>query len=186
MFLLAMVVGFLFELLGTNTGIPFGIYEYTAFEGVRIFGVPIPVILAWGIYITMAYLLSSILVRNNRWLFASIFLVTLDLAVDPIMVSRGLWIWYLDGGISWFGVPYTNFIGWFIVVSLTVCIYELSFSVPDFMDVNSILVSLTFITLYLPLIVISDWITIYAIIISVSILLSEIGLLMLLRRSDNI
>jgi len=43
----------------------------------------------------------------------SLFLVAMDLFLDPLGVSGGTWTWP-DGG-SYFGIPLMNFVGWFIV-----------------------------------------------------------------------
>ena len=128
LFLTGFVTGFLFELLGTSTGFPFGNYKYVAFKSIMFLGVPIPVAIAWGIYITVAYVTAIYLLRPNdsshgisKYILPPILMVNIDLALDPVMVSRRLWVWTDDFPIRWFNVPVTNFIGWFIV-SLTILI----------------------------------------------------------------
>lgn len=39
-----------------------------------------------------------------------------DLFLDPMMVTWGIWDWQYHG--SYFGIPLTNFLGWFIVSAL--------------------------------------------------------------------
>ena len=43
-----------------------------------------------------------------------------NLAADPVSVEGGLWVW-IDGG-PFFGVPYSNYIGWFFVGTIILSI----------------------------------------------------------------
>ncbi len=129
-------IGFLAEILGTNTGFPFGKYYYTNFLGAKVLRVPVVVPLVWFV---IAYLCYSIIAGNmdtsslkvkvdNRSLITKIALlgafgaVAWDFMIDPMFSSYGYWVWTgqflplpeLDG------IPLTNFIGWFVVVSLMI------------------------------------------------------------------
>jgi len=117
-------VGFLMEYLGLSFGIPFGGYRYLAFREASLMGVPLPIIITWGTYLYTSYLASSMVTsRSLRSLFTSLLMVVLDLAVDPVMVSLGLWEWQSRG--PWFGVPLTNYLGWFITSLLALLLYYL-------------------------------------------------------------
>ena len=122
-----MLIGFISELAGLNFGFPFGKYTYLKFGQAQVLGVPIPVVLAWGIYLYASYLASMALAsgRRARLLLAPALMVLLDLAVDPVMVEAGYWKWH-EGG-PWFGVPVENFAGWFLV-SLASCLLYASLS----------------------------------------------------------
>lgn len=124
LFLTGSLVGFIFEAIGVRTGFPFGGYEYLLFKESNIFGVPIPIIFTWGIYISIAYLAASYYTSRFRWVVAASLLVILDMAIDPIMVSLGVWRWNTHTFLEWFGIPYTNFIGWFIVTAISILIYD--------------------------------------------------------------
>ena len=129
-------IGFLAEVLGTNSGIPFGKYYYTDFLGEKFLGVPVVVPLVWFV---IAYLSYSIVAGNSRRfsggsgkasLIAKIALlsafgaVSWDFMIDPMFSSYGYWVWTgqflplpeLDG------IPLTNFLGWFVLVSLMIFI----------------------------------------------------------------
>ncbi len=116
-------IGFVSEVAGVNVGIPFGRYEYVSLIAPRVLGVPLSVPAMWGFYAYLTYLIaSSIITRKSiagsilRVTYASLLMVTLDLAMDPFMVSKiHAWVWLGGWGPSWFGVPASNFIGWFIV-----------------------------------------------------------------------
>jgi putative membrane protein len=118
--LFGMLVGFLSELAGLSLGLPFSRYTYLRFEQARVLGVPVPVVLAWGIYLYASYMASMTLAagRRARLLLAPALMVLLDLAIDPVMVEAGFWRWYGEG--PWFGIPTENFAGWFLV-SLASC-----------------------------------------------------------------
>jgi len=119
------ISGFIFEFVGLNYSIPFGSYRYLAFEGFTFRGVPIPVIIAWGIYIYTCYLASLYISPGRmRILTASSLMVLLDMALDPVMVEGGIWVW--EAGGEWFGVPLTNYLGWFLASSLSLILYHLA------------------------------------------------------------
>ncbi len=130
------VIGLTAETVGVNTGIPFGRYEYVSLGGPHVLGVPLDVPMMWGLYAYLMYLIASSTVTRRggvgavlRIVYASLLMVVLDLAMDPFMVSEvHAWIW-LDGwGPKWFGVPASNFIGWFIVSFAIFLIHELAAS----------------------------------------------------------
>jgi putative membrane protein len=123
-FVIGALTGFIFELLGVNTGIPFGRYEYTGFPTSMIIGVPFPIIFAWGNYLTITYLLTAYITERYRPLICASLMATLDMAIDPIMVNRGLWVWMDNSNLLWFGIPITNFVGWFVVSMIACIIYE--------------------------------------------------------------
>ena len=120
---ICLVVGNLAENLSIATGFPFGRYEFVELMGPRLFQVPILLGLA---YIGMAYVswnLARLMVGNFEPaltpgqavalpLVASCVMVAWDLAQDPVWatVLHG-WIWR-DGG-PWFGVPVSNYLGWY-------------------------------------------------------------------------
>lgn len=130
------IIGYVFEAVGTNTGIIYGSYYYPeSLNGPLLFGVPplLPLI-----YVSMgyaAYWLARILLgRLGRlaWrdviplsVIAAFLMVLWDLAIDPTqstVLSRYIWT---DGG-AYFGVPFQNFIGWFacaLTFSLLVSVY---------------------------------------------------------------
>ena len=117
------VVGNLVENIGVTTGFPFGRYYFVELMGPKLFHVPVLLGLA---YIGMAYvswMLARLIVGHPYApvsgirvaalpLVASFVMVAWDLAEDPVWstVLHG-WVW-LDGG-PWFGVPISNYLGWY-------------------------------------------------------------------------
>ncbi|MCD6348412.1 MAG: carotenoid biosynthesis protein [Candidatus Korarchaeota archaeon] len=117
------LVGYISEYLGVKYGFPFGHYEYEAFKGAALLNVPIPIVVAWGMYLYTCYLAASPYASGIRRLVLSAFLmVILDLAVDPVMVELGIWRWERMG--PWFGVPTSNFVGWFLTSLIALLVYR--------------------------------------------------------------
>ncbi|QOJ79147.1 carotenoid biosynthesis protein [Infirmifilum lucidum] len=123
LFLSGSLTGFIFEVIGLSTGLPFGSYTYH-WAAPRILGVPVPVVVAWGTYVYTSYLSSLPLPgRRGRAVATVLYMVFLDLGLDPVMVERGLWEWTAPGS-SWFGVPVSNFAGWGLVTAIAVLVYQ--------------------------------------------------------------
>jgi putative membrane protein len=125
-FAICLVIGNIFENVGVYTGFPFGHYYFTERMGPKLFAVPILLGLA---YLGMAYLswtLARLILGNVRSPLAGFAVVTLPLVAAFIMVAWDfsqdpvwstilhLWIWQ-DGG-AYFGVPVSNFLGWYLTV----------------------------------------------------------------------
>ena len=123
---LCLVVGFSFESLSLSTGFPFGHYYFTDLMGPKLFQVPILLGLA---YVGMGYVswtLGGIIlgeksgtVRGARVvllpLVASFVMVAWDFSNEPIWATiERAWVWR-DGG-PYFGVPVSNFLGWFLTI----------------------------------------------------------------------
>ncbi len=121
---LGSAVGLAFEAVGVRYGIPFGRYTYSRF-GPEVLGVPVPVVIAWGIYLFVCYAAASSSASGiwTRVVLASAMMVALDLAVDPVMVALGAWSWERAG--IWFGIPLLNFLGWFTVSAVALSVYTL-------------------------------------------------------------
>ncbi len=129
-------VSFIFEIAGTNWGLVFGYYKYTdkSCPLPMIKGVPLCYPIAWcGLVYAgfwQAILLLNpgnitILFLDWKLLLATAALVTLiDIILDPVAVDEGRWIWKKRGGF--YGVPFSNFIGWFFTALLIIGLFYLS------------------------------------------------------------
>ncbi len=115
-----------FENLSIMTGFPFGWYHYSDALGPKLFLVPL---LIGPAYFGMGYLswtlARAILGDEDARLvgslsftaptIASFIMVFWDLTIDPMASTiNGSWVWR-DGG-SYFGVPVSNFFGWYLTV----------------------------------------------------------------------
>jgi uncharacterized membrane protein len=120
---LCLVIGNFLENLSIVTGFPFGHYHFTEVMGPKIFHVPVLLGLA---YVGMGYVSWTLGVliagkhQNRIWpipLIAAFIMVAWDLSMDPIWSNlvHG-WVWH-NGG-AYFGVPISNFFGWYLTVYL--------------------------------------------------------------------
>ncbi|MDQ6677554.1 MAG: carotenoid biosynthesis protein [Acidobacteriota bacterium] len=105
---LAFAIGFAAEAAGVHWAYPFGSYRYSGVLAPLIFGVPPVVAGAW--MILFAY------VRQMRLgiIASAAAMAALDLVIDPLAANvLGFWHWQSAGPV--YGVPLTNFAGWFMV-----------------------------------------------------------------------
>lgn len=122
---LVFVIAWCSEMLSIVTGFPFGSYTYT--DEMRPFVGHVPAIVM-PVYWVMGYvcwsmahiLLSRFHPRPDRGsvlllpLVAATLMVIWDLSMDPLRSTLEMrWVW-ADGGAH-YGVPASNFFGWFLV-----------------------------------------------------------------------
>ncbi|KPU63475.1 hypothetical protein EP1X_03815 [Thermococcus sp. EP1] len=122
---ISALVGFFAEVLGTHICTPFGCYYYENLKP-QVFGVPPFVPFAWTIFGFVSYLTARHFFehKTGRIAFASVLMVIFDLSIDPIMTSWRAWVWETTTKINWFGIPWTNYLGWFIVSLTFFYLYE--------------------------------------------------------------
>lgn len=106
--------GLIIEILGTRTGIPFGTYEYSSKFQPQLFGIPIQIPLGWFTLGIMSYSIAFFthFSKLKRILISSFLMMAWDVLYDPIFAAYKIWIWKKG---EFFGVPLTNFLGWFAV-----------------------------------------------------------------------
>ncbi|MDQ1539250.1 MAG: hypothetical protein QOE58_3643 [Actinomycetota bacterium] len=125
---LCLVISNAFENLSILTGFPFGEYHYTEYLGLKVFLVPLIIGPAYFSTGYIVWVLATVLVgevrRGGDWVttisvpfIASFVMVLWDLAFDPSSSTvTKAWIWEQGGG--YFGVPISNYLGWFFTVYL--------------------------------------------------------------------
>ena len=112
------------EAIGATTGFPFGTYDYTGNFGPLVGGVvPLAIPLAWWVIVGTLFLvvdyalfrLSTILTFNavTLLMLVPIGAVAVDFTLEPVAtLVRGYWHW--EDGVFYYGVPFSNFVGWFM------------------------------------------------------------------------
>lgn len=132
---ITLVVSNLFENLSVLTGFPFGHYHYTDNLGPKLLLVPVLIgpayvgtgYLAWTIARVIAGATRSQLsgyLTVTVPLLAAFMMVSWDLAFDPLFSTVGQgWIWR-EGG-SYFGVPFSNFMGWLLTTFVFLQLFAL-------------------------------------------------------------
>ncbi|HEY7247904.1 MAG TPA: carotenoid biosynthesis protein [Xanthobacteraceae bacterium] len=122
---LCLGVGNLMENIGVLTGFPFGHYHYTDALGPKLLLVPLLIGPAYFGSGYLSWVMANVLLRADRRtdalavlmvpLAATFIMVSWDLCFDPAASTVAhMWIWE-DGG-GYFGVPLTNFLGWYLTV----------------------------------------------------------------------
>lgn len=135
--------GYAAESIGLSGGALFGSeYRYVAdsclvFSRIPLFhprffinGIPLLVIVYWGIFIYAGYSMSNAflcwrnkekpsiknekLLRLGKLVFVdTVIVLAIDSILDPLLVSLGNWQWSDHG--AYFGIPMGNFLGWAVV-----------------------------------------------------------------------
>jgi len=108
------------EAIGASTGFPFGSYDYTGNFGPLIGGLlPLSIPLAWLVVVWPLFLVvRSVLIPAGKLLWIPTVTATLavwvDFLLEPVATEpvREYWIW--TGGGFYYGVPWTNFLGWWV------------------------------------------------------------------------
>ncbi|NIK76022.1 putative membrane protein [Paenibacillus castaneae] len=125
----ALFVGaftFMLEWVGTETGWPFGRYEYS--ETLRFWsgGVPAAIGFAWIGVMSSAILLCTNKSYMGRALQAGLYAVAFDLVLDPVAFAQQFWTWSGDAAIAaYYGVPLQNFAAWFLTAAMLSFLYPL-------------------------------------------------------------
>lgn len=148
---LTYTVAWACEWSSVHNGFPFGLYHYVqATRGREIWVAGVPFMdslsftfLAFASY-TVALLLSAPVHRRGFdvrvldtweirgaprvWLMAALFMVMVDMVADPLSVLGQRWFlgrifWYDPPGPH-FGVPISNYLGWYFVAALSVAIFQ--------------------------------------------------------------
>lgn len=107
----AFTLGMLVEILGVNTGFPFGTYYYTDKFGIQVWGVPLIIGLNWVLLSYCCAILTESHFSND-WLkivAASALMLALDVLLEPFAIRHSFWVWK-DAT-----PPIQNFLSWFVV-----------------------------------------------------------------------
>ena len=148
---LTYAVAWACEYSSVRNGFPFGLYHYVeATRGREIWVAGVPFMdslsftfLSFTSY-TVALLLSAPVYRRGFdlrildtwrirssprvWLMAALFMVMVDMVADPASVLGDRWFlgrifWYDPPGPH-FGVPISNYLGWYFVAVVTIAIFQ--------------------------------------------------------------
>jgi putative membrane protein len=131
--IVCLVVSNILENTSILTGFPFGHYHYTS--GPMLFLVPWFIGPSYFATAYLAWMVGIVLIgdvrREVNWfttvavpVIASAAMVMWDLTLDPTASTiKHFWIWEQGGG--YFGVPLTNYVGWFFTVYVFLQLFAL-------------------------------------------------------------
>jgi len=128
---LTFVVSMIFEAVGVATGIVYGPYHYTLTLGPKFLGlVPYLIALAWFMMAYPSFIIAVTIIPphwSKAWwklgvaATGGVIMTAWDMAMDPMMVAGGHWVWEIDG--AYFGVPLQNFWGWWLTIFVTIFLF---------------------------------------------------------------
>ena len=111
--MLLYLLGLGLEIVGVNTGYPFGTYVYLEGLGPSIFNTPWMIGINWAMLSLAAgqwvYGYVAELPRWQRQIIASLLLVWMDFLIEPVAPSLRLWLF--AGTAGWM-----NYLSWFFIV----------------------------------------------------------------------
>src|SRR2546428_6827284 len=132
---ISLVVSNILENTSILTGFPFGHYHYTDVLGPKLFLVPVLIGPAYFATGYLAWVLANVLIGDVKReanaftvvavpFIASFVMVMWDMTIDPRSSTiQHQWIWEQGGG--YFGVPLTNYLGWFFTVYVFLQLFAL-------------------------------------------------------------
>lgn len=114
---IAFIVGIIVEIIGVNTALLFGTYEYGTVMGLKLLGVPLLMGIQWLMTILCSSHLLKYILRYKKMnlqplsfgLLAAFITTMFDVAIEPIAMDFDYWNW--KDNI----VPFYNYICWFVI-----------------------------------------------------------------------
>ena len=137
--LIATILGWLAEEMGSRYGWFFGSYTYTEVLGPRVGSVPFVIALMWFALTYIGYVIANLIVWQVpsdgaaplgqtlvQSLLAAMVVTAYDLGADPYMVFK-LKAWIMTKtDVGWFGETLQGFAGWMFVSFVIVFLFRLS------------------------------------------------------------
>jgi len=135
-FAIAFAVSWAMESTSIATGFPFGHYHYTERLGPKLGTVPLLIMPAYFAMCYVSWNLAHVVLdmfqhspaMRQRFaipVVAAFIMVMWDMSMDPARATVfRAWLWH-DGG-SYFGVPFVNFLGWYLTVYLIFQLFALA------------------------------------------------------------
>ena len=107
------LIGFVVELIGVNTGVIFGAYEYGYVLGPKVFHTPIIIGINWIIMVYGGLILVHQIIPHRSILLKSLctaaLMVAIDFILEPVAMHYGFWSWSIGDA------PIANYIAWFVI-----------------------------------------------------------------------
>ena len=104
------LIAFVAELIGVNTQVLFGNYQYGPALGFKLWNTPLVIGLNW---LVLIYCIAAVTQKiRDRWYFpltGAAGMVAFDWLMEPVASATGMWTW--SGG----NIPLKNYMDWFLV-----------------------------------------------------------------------
>lgn len=109
-YIIIFLVGYFIEVIGVQTGLLFGSYNYDQALGIKLLDVPLLIGINWICIVVAGVSLSQML--SNRplliGLYTGLFATILDSLIEPIAINYNFWSWENET------IPFQNYLCWFI------------------------------------------------------------------------
>jgi putative membrane protein len=110
-FITVYFIGWIAEVIGVNTSLLFGDYEYGESLGLKLFNTPLTIGILW---LSLSIGAQSFLKQwlSKKWLIIILgasLLLCFDILLEPIAISFEMWTWAGDS------VPIYNYVCWFVI-----------------------------------------------------------------------
>jgi len=127
---IAFLTGLGIEILGVNTGLVFGEYEYGRVLGWKIAETPLMIGVNWIMLVYCSGVTMQYFLEDKNWFIKSILgagiMVLLDILIEPVAMAYDFWDWTNDI------VPLQNYIAWYMIAFvLLVCFYKLEIAIKN-------------------------------------------------------
>ena len=119
--IIIILLSFLVEAIGVNSGVIFGHYVYGPTLGIKLWNTPLMIGINWLLLIYSCWVLTGLFTEKRwlRYLAGSLLMVFYDLALEPVAIRLDMWNWYGES------VPIMNYTGWFLTSMILFIILEL-------------------------------------------------------------
>ncbi len=113
-FIVIYLLGFLVEMVGVNTGIIFGPYNYGDSLGFKLYNTPLIIGLNWLllVYVTASVMENTRLHPAVKVVSGSILMLGYDIVLEQVAPVLDMWYWHTGN------VPVQNYLSWFVLAIL--------------------------------------------------------------------
>ncbi len=120
-FVFIFITGFFIEMIGVNTGIIFGSYQYGSGLGIKIAGTPLLIGVNWLFltYTSISVLDGLKINKNLSVIIAPTLMLTYDLVLEQVAPRMDMWSWQNNS------VPLQNYVAWFLIALVFVAIMKI-------------------------------------------------------------
>jgi len=110
-FILVFVLGFFVEVIGVNTGLIFGIYNYGSALGLKLFNTPLLIGINWlFLTYTSISIAKSLKIKEGLIVFiAPLSMLVFDFILEQVAPNMDMWYW--QNSI----IPIKNYITWYLI-----------------------------------------------------------------------
>jgi putative membrane protein len=109
-FLLILILGFFIEVVGVNTGLVFGSYNYGSALGMMLFNTPVIIGVNW-LFLTYVSTSVSENLKFKKWSIiavAPLFMLIYDIVLEQVAPKMDMWNWQNSN------VPLKNYVSWYL------------------------------------------------------------------------